>query len=185
MSVKNQIQPPRSRIIGNILLIVAALFLAINLFAPFVLGPNIPQVPYSLFIHQIDQGEIARVSVGQNQIRYQLKGEGDKPGQVLATTPIFDLNLPNRLEEKGIEFAATPPSNNGWFGSLLSWVIPPLIFVGIWQFFLGRGGGAGGAQGVLSIGKSKAKVYVEGESAKTTFADVGCRRSENGISRNC
>jgi cell division protease FtsH len=172
MSVKNQIQPPRSRIIGNILLIVAALFLAINLFAPFVLGPNIPQVPYSLFIHQIDQGEIARVSVGQNQIRYQLKGEGDKPGQVLATTPIFDLNLPNRLEEKGIEFAANPPSNNGWFGSLLSWVIPPLIFVGIWQFFLGRGGGAGGAQGVLSIGKSKAKVYVEGESAKTTFADV-------------
>jgi cell division protease FtsH len=172
MSVKNKIQPPRSRIIGNILLIVAALFLAINLFAPFVFGPNIPQVPYSLFIHQIDQGEIARVSVGQNQIRYQLKGEGDKPGQVLATTPIFDLNLPNRLEEKGIEFAATAPSNNGWFGSLLSWVIPPLIFVGIWQFFLGRGGGAGGAQGVLSIGKSKAKVYVEGESAKTTFADV-------------
>jgi cell division protease FtsH len=45
-----------------------------------------------------------------------------------------------------------------------------LIFVGIWQFFVRRGGD--GSQGALSIGKSKAKVYVEGETAKTTFADV-------------
>lgn len=65
-----------------------------------------------------------------------------------------------------------PPPKNGWFTSLLSWVVPPLIFVAIWQFFIARGGGGGGPQGVLSIGKSKAKVYVEGESAKITFDDV-------------
>jgi cell division protease FtsH len=80
------------------------------------------------------------------------------------------LGLPNLLEEKGVEFAAAPPPKNGWIGSLLGWVIPPLIFVGIWQFFARRGNG--GAQGMLSIGKSKAKVYVEGESAKISFADV-------------
>jgi cell division protease FtsH len=108
--------------------------------------------------------------VGQNQIRYQLKGEGDHSGQVLATTPIFDLQLPKLLEEKGVEFAATPPPKNGWFTSLLGWVVPPLIFIAIWQFFIARGGG--GPQGALSIGKSKAKVYVEGESGKVTFADV-------------
>jgi cell division protease FtsH len=52
-------------------------------------------------------------------------------------------------------------------------VLPPLIFVAIWQFFLGRG--AGGPQGALSISKSRAKVYVEGETGKVTFADVaGC-----------
>jgi cell division protease FtsH len=50
-------------------------------------------------------------------------------------------------------------------------VIPPLIFVGIWQFFLGRGGG-GGPAGALSFTKSKAKVYVEGDSTKVTFDDV-------------
>lgn len=170
MSIKDQPQPPRFRQIGNILLLLSSLFLLANIFLPSLFGPQIPQVPYSLFVHQVQEQEVARVSVGQNQIRYQLKDEADKPGQVLSTTPIFDLELPKLLEEKGVEFAATPPPKNGWFTSLLGWVVPPLIFVAIWQFFINRGGG--GPQGALSIGKSKAKVYVEGESAKITFRDV-------------
>ncbi len=170
MPIKNQPQPPRSRFIGNILLVLSGLFLLANLLLPRLFGPPIPQVPYSLFVHQVQAQEVRSVFVSQNEIRYQLKGEGDQPGQVLATTPIFDLELPKLLEEKGVEFAAAPPSKNGWFTSLLGWVVPPLIFVAIWQFFIARGGG--GPQGVLSIGKSKAKVYVEGESAKITFADV-------------
>jgi membrane protease FtsH catalytic subunit (EC 3.4.24.-) len=118
----------------------------------------------------VQEQDVVRASVGQNEIRYQLKGEGDKPGQVLSTTPIFDMDLPKLLEEKGVEFAAAPPAQNGWITSVLGWVVPPLIFVAIFQFFMNRGGG--GPQGALSIGKSKAKVYVEGESAKITFADV-------------
>jgi cell division protease FtsH len=167
---KDQSQPPRSRQIGNILLLLSGVFLLVNIFLPNLFGPRIPQVPYSLFIHQVQDQEVARVSVGQNEIRYQLKQEADQPGQVLSTTPIFDLELPKLLEEKGVEFAATPPPRNSWFTSILGWVIPPLIFVAIWQFFINRGGG--GPQGALSIGKSKAKVYVEGESDKITFADV-------------
>ncbi len=170
MAIKEQPQPPRSRQIGNILLLISGLFLLVNLFLPNLLGSSIPRVPYSLFIHQVQDQEVARVSVGQNEIRYQLVGEGDEPGQVLATTPIFDLELPRLLEANGIEFAAAPPPKNGWFKSLLSWVIPPLIFVAIWQFFISRSGG--GPQGALSIGKSKAKVYVENDAAKVTFADV-------------
>jgi len=169
MAIKDQPQPPRSRQIGNILLLVSGLFLLANVFLPSLLGPAIPKVPYSLFIDQVQDKEVARVSVGQNEIRYQLKEADGQPGQLFSTTPIFDLELPKRLEDNGVEFAAAPPPKNAWFGSVLSWVIPPLIFVGIWQFFLNRGGGP---QGALSIGKSKAKVYVEGESGKVTFADV-------------
>jgi cell division protease FtsH len=171
MPIKDQPRPPRSRQVGNILLLLSGLFLLANLFLPRLFGPPIPQVPYSLFIHQVEAQDVAAASVGQNQIQYQLKGEDGKPGQVLATTPIFDLELPKLLEAKGVEFAATPPPKNGWFTSLLGWVVPPLIFVAIYQFFIGRGG-FGGPQGALSITKSKAKVYVEGESAKTTFKDV-------------
>jgi cell division protease FtsH len=171
MPIKDQPRPPRSRQVGNILLLLSGLFLLANLFLPRLFGPQIPQVPYSLFIHQVEAQEVAAASVGQNQIQYQLKGEDGKPGQVLATTPIFDLELPKLLESKGVEFAAAPPPKNGWFTSLLGWVVPPLIFVAIYQFFIGRGG-FGGPQGALSITKSKAKVYVEGESAKTTFKDV-------------
>ncbi len=171
MPIKDQPRPPRFRLISTVLLSLLGLFVLANLFLPGLFGPTIPQVPYSLFIHQVEEQEVARVSVGQNQIRYQLKEENGKFGQILATTPIFDLDLPKLLEQKGVEFAATPPPKNGWFSSLLGWVIPPLIFVAIYQFFIGRGG-FGGPQGALSITKSKAKVYVEGESAKTTFKDV-------------
>jgi cell division protease FtsH len=170
MSIKNNPQQSRSRLIGNILLGLAGIFFLANLFVPQLFGNSIPQVPYSLFISQVDGQEVARVSVGQNEIRYQIKNEKGELGQVLRTTPIFDLELPKRLEAKGIEFAATPPQQNGWIGSILSWVIPPLIFVAIWQFFLGRGGG--GPQGALSITKSKAKVYVEEDANKITFNDV-------------
>jgi cell division protease FtsH len=171
MAIKDKPQPPRSRQIGNILLLISGLFLLANLFLPSLFRPQIPQVPYSIFINQVEDGDVARASVGQNEIRYQLKGENNQPGQVISTTPIFDLELPKRLEDKGVEFAAVPPPRNNWFTTLLSWVIPPLIFIGILQFFAGRFGG-GGPQGALSFTKSKAKVYVEGESTKTTFADV-------------
>ncbi len=169
MGIKDK-PPSRSRQIGNILLLLAGLFFLANLFLPQLFGPPIPQVPYSLFIDQVEDGQVARASVGQNEIRYQLKDESAQPSQVLRTTPIFDLELPKRLEEKGIEFAATPPPRTGWFTNILGWVIPPLIFVAIWQFFLGRRGG--GPQGALSLTKSKAKVYVEGESEKVTFDNV-------------
>ena len=170
MSVKNKPPTPRNFQIGNILLLLAGLFLLANLLLPRLTGPSIPQVPYSLFINQVEDGQVAQASVGQEEIRYKLKDENGSEGQVLATTPIFDLELPQRLEDKGVEFAAAPPPKNNWFGTLLSWVVPPLIFVAIWQFFLGRGGG--GPQGALSISKSKAKVYVQDDATKITFNDV-------------
>jgi cell division protease FtsH len=170
MPIREKPTPPRR--FSNLFLVLSGLFLIANFIVPLFFRPQIPGVPYSLFIHQVQAGEVDRVEVGQNQIRFQLKPSTEELATtrtVFSTTPIFDLNLPNLLEEKGVEFAAAPPPKNRWVTSLLGWVIPPLIFVGIWQFFVRRGGGQ---QGMLSIGKSKAKVYVEGEAAKITFADV-------------
>lgn len=172
MAVKKE-DPKRSRarLIGNVLLLIGAGLLIINIFLPNLFAPPVARVPYSLFVHEIEEGHVARVYIGQDQITYQLKGvTPDIAGDVISTTPIFDLNLPERLEKSGVEFAAAPVQKSGWFGTLLSWVIPPLIFVGIFQLFSRNGGG--GAPGGLQIGKSKAKVYVEGESTKTMFADV-------------
>ena len=172
MAVKKE-DPKRSRarLIGNVLLLIGAGLLIINIFLPNLFAPPVARVPYSLFVHEIEEGHVSRVYIGQDQITYQLKGvTPDIPGDVISTTPIFDLNLPERLEKSGVEFAAAPVQKSGWFGTLLSWVIPPLIFVGIFQLFSRNGGG--GAPGGLQIGKSKAKVYVEGEATKTMFTDV-------------
>ena len=161
----------RSRLIGNVLLLIGAGLLIINIFLPNLFAPPLARVPYSLFVHEIEEGHVARVYIGQDQITYQLKGvTPDIPGDVISTTPIFDLNLPERLEKSGVEFAAAPVKKDNWIGTLLSWVIPPLIFVGIFQLFNRNGGGGG--PGGLQIGKSKAKVYVEGEATKTMFVDV-------------
>ncbi|MEB3226733.1 MAG: ATP-dependent zinc metalloprotease FtsH4 [Synechococcus sp.] len=172
MSIKDQ-PPSRPRQIGSLLLWLTGLFFLVNAFFPNLFGNPVPQVPYSLFINQVEDGQVARASVGDREIRYQLKAEGeDQQGTILRTTPIFDLDLPKRLEASGVEFAAPPPKNN-FFGNILGWVIPPIIFVAIWQFFIGRGaGGANGAGGALAFTRSKAKVYVEEEATKITFDDV-------------
>ncbi len=171
MSVKDKPPGSRPRLISNILFLIAGLFLFINLFLPQLFGNPIPQVPYSLFIDQVDAGQVDKVSVGQNEIIYEVKGEYEQQPQILRTNPIFDLELPKRLEAQGVEFAAAPPPKNNWLGSVLSWVIPPIIFVAIWQFFISRSAGVGG-QGALSFTKSRAKVYVEEEATKVTFNNV-------------
>ncbi len=164
-------QPNRKFGIVNIILIgVGALLLFSSLF------PNqnmqIPRVPYSLFIDQVNDGDVKRAYITQEQIRYELNATEEGAPSVLATTPIFDMDLPQRLENKGVEFAAAPPKKPNIFSTILSWVVPPLIFILVLQFFARRSMGGGGAQGALSFTKSKAKVYVPDDESKVTFADV-------------
>jgi cell division protease FtsH len=119
----------------------------------------------------VNDGAVKRAFITQDQIRYELSAPEEGTPPVLATTPIFDMDLPQRLEAKGVEFAAAPPKKPNIFTTILSWVVPPLIFILVLQFFARRSMG-GGAQGALSFTKSKAKVYVPDEESRVTFADV-------------
>ncbi len=172
MPIRQDDNQPNKRfgIINIILIGVGALLLFSSLF------PNqnmqIPRVPYSLFIDQVNDGEVKRAYITQEQIRYELNGADEGAPSVLATTPIFDMDLPQRLENKGVEFAAAPPKKPNIFSTILSWVVPPLIFILVLQFFARRSMGGGGAQGALSFTKSKAKVYVPDDESKITFDDV-------------
>ncbi len=107
-----------------------------------------------------------------DRIEYSLKTQtpdGQPTEQVFITTPVaIDLDLPKILRENNVEFAAPPPNQNGWIGTLLSWVAPPLIFFGIWGFLMNRQGGGPAA---LTVGKSKARIYSEG-STGVKFLDV-------------
>ncbi len=164
-------QPNRRFGIINIILIG---FGALLLFSSFFPNQNmqVPRVPYSLFINQVNDGDVKRAYITQEQIRYELSSPEEGSPSVLATTPIFDMDLPQRLENKGVEFAAAPPKKPNIFTTILSWVVPPLIFILVLQFFARRSMGGGGAQGALSFTKSKAKVYVPDEESRVTFEDV-------------
>ncbi|MEO0647896.1 MAG: ATP-dependent zinc metalloprotease FtsH, partial [Cyanobacteria bacterium J06650_10] len=168
MPIKDKKSPTnkgQKKKINWVFLILSAALL-ISTFVPPSFGQSQTQTPYSTFISQVKDHQVATASVGEKVIRYQLEADGE----VFTTNPVFDLNLPTMLQENGVEFAATPPDGNQWISNLLGWVIPPLIFVGIWGIFLRRS--QGGQGGVFSIGKSKAKVYVEDEDTKTLFTDV-------------
>ncbi|AII43974.1 cell division protein FtsH [Synechococcus sp. KORDI-100] len=163
-------RPNRRFSIINLVLIGFGVLLLASSFIPNP-AAQVPRVPYSLFIDQVNDGAVKRAYITQEQIRYELAEPEEGAPPVLATTPIFDMDLPQRLETKGVEFAAAPPKKPNIFTTILSWVVPPLIFILVLQFFARRSMG-GGAQGALSFTKSKAKVYVPDEESRVTFADV-------------
>ena len=174
MPIRQDDNKPNRRFgVLNLVLIGFGVLLLLSSFLPNQGMQQVPRVPYSLFINQVDDGEVKRAFITQEQIRYELANPEEGQPPLLATTPIFDMELPQRLEQHGVEFAAAPPKKPGIFSTILSWVVPPLIFILLLQFFARRAmGGAGGAQGALSFTKSKAKVYVPDEQSRVTFEDV-------------
>jgi len=161
---------PRRRFgLVNLILVGVGVLLLLSSFLPRS-ATQVPRVPYSLFIDQVSDERVARAYITQDQIRYELKQPMDGEPSLLATTPIFDMDLPQRLERHGVEFAAAPPKRPSVFTTILSWVVPPVIFILVLQFFTRRQ--MGGGQGALSFTRSKAKVYVPDEQSRVTFADV-------------
>lgn len=169
---KKQMKPPKMRQFGGSFLILLSILLLLNFIVPSFFTQRTPQTLYSDFISQAQAGKVDRAVVGTERIEYTLKSENansETEKQVFVTTPVaIDLDLPNILRENNVEFAAPPPSQNGWIGTLLSWVVPPLIFFGIWAFLFNRQGGGPAA---LTVGKSKARIYSEG-STGVKFPDV-------------
>ena len=127
-------------------------------------------IPYSEFRQLLEQGKVAEVSVGENQLSGTLK-EPLQGGKTHFRTLRVDKDIAEALEGAHVKF--TGEVESPWVAALLGWVVPTLLFVGIYMFFVRRMAsrmGAGGG-GLLAIGKSKAKVFVETD-VKTRFSDV-------------
>ena len=128
---------------------------------------TVESIPYSQFETYLEQDAIENVTIGSTAIKGTFKSaQNGKTGFV--TTPVAP-ELADRLNETGVTYAGAV--ENTWFTALLSWVLPALVFVGIWMILIRRMGAKSGMGGMMSIGKSKAKVYIESDT-KVTFADV-------------
>jgi cell division protease FtsH len=126
-------------------------------------------LPYSRFLDYLEQGRVDDLLITETRITGNIKepAEGE-PGSFVTTR--VDLDFARELEEYGVTYRGG--SDQNFFTTLLSWVLPALIFFGIWIFLLRRMAAGGmGAGGLMSIGKSRAKIYVE-KDTKTTLADV-------------
>ncbi|MCW5751124.1 MAG: ATP-dependent zinc metalloprotease FtsH [Alphaproteobacteria bacterium] len=133
---------------------------------------EVEPIPYSEFQTLLRDGQIERIAIGADQITGTLKRPTAAGRSQFVTTRV-EPGLAAMLAEHGVEFRGQTESK--LFATVLSWVLPALIFVGIWMFAIRRiaeqGGLGGMGGGLMSIGKSKARVYVETD-IDVTFADV-------------
>jgi cell division protease FtsH len=129
---------------------------------------TIDTIPFSEFEQLVAQGSVTEVVVGQDTIQGKLK---DKlaSGKSAFVTARVDSALAEKLEAKGIVVTGVPPG--GLLQTILVWVAPLFLFYLVWTFLGRRVGGGQGFGGLMSIGKSRAKVYVE-KDTRVTFADV-------------
>ena len=159
-----------------------AAFLVLLAIEHFLMGAITENLTYNEFKALLKAGKITEVTLTDRMITGRLKQEGLEgllPKEKIAEIQRFgtgeqrfvavrveDPGLVKELEEAKIKFAGRLEST--WFTTLLSWILPALIFVGIWMFFMKR---MGAASGLVSLGKSKAKVYMEKQTG-VTFEDV-------------
>ncbi|MBI5067829.1 MAG: ATP-dependent zinc metalloprotease FtsH [Deltaproteobacteria bacterium] len=134
----------------------------------FARSQAVATIPYSQFQTLVRQGDVEKVVIGPDRIEGSLK----KPleGKSRFVTTRVDPDISKELDAAGVTYAGRLESN--LVPMLLSWILPVLFFFGIWMVLARRFQGAGGpGGGLMAIGKSKAKVYVETDT-RTTFADV-------------
>lgn len=130
---------------------------------------SVAPLPYSEFKSLVRDGKVKQIVITSNEIRGELKEAGESGSKYFRTTRV-EPDLATELHQHGVEFSGKVDSQ--FSAALLAWVLPMLLFVGIWFLIVRRvAGQLKGGGGLMSIGKSKAKVYVETDT-KTTFADV-------------
>ncbi len=152
--------------------IVMFVVLLLNAFIfPSVMGEKIVQTDYRSFLSQVENNAVKKVQIDAAQIRFTaLNAEGKEI--VYNTGRVDDPELVNRLYDAKVEFSQTIPKENSPLVSLLNWILPLALFIGVGQLLskkmIGKMGGMGNA---MAFGSSKAKIYVEAQTGKS-FDDV-------------
>jgi len=171
---EQRVPPPRQQFPSFIWLVVVGLVVvtALGLFSNGGGTGGSEVIPYSQFQQYLAGNKVKQVTVAGNVIHGTLT-EPMPGGKTDFTTIQVPPDLATQLAQHNVEFSGAA-TEGGAFSTLLSWILPPVLFVGIWMFASrammgGRGGGFGG--GLLSVGRSKAKLVAETD-VKVTFNDV-------------
>ncbi len=144
-----------------LLLLMLAVF---NLFTGSGGNMQTNEVTYSEFVDAVEQGQVRAVTLDGEQVRFRntdgVELVSIKPGDAEITSLLIDNNVP---------LSAKPQQQSGFQTFLMS-LLPILLLIGVWIYFMNRmqGGGKGGAMG---FGKSKAKMLTE-KHGRVTFDDV-------------
>lgn len=145
------------------MLFLVALWLASH----YLAQPMAEEVSYSEFKQMVRTGRLSEVTLATTQVEGRYKSVQGQPSKLYRAVRVEDPDLIKDLDARNIPYRGKLDSQ--WAPYLLSWVIPLLILILIWRWFLRRMGGA--QQGLLAIGQSKARVYIDRDTG-VTFDDV-------------
>lgn len=127
------------------------------------------RIDYSEFLQQLDSGNVSELEIGETLLRGRYVRVPDH-GATRFVTKRIDPLLAERLAVRSVSFRAAPEAPA--LGALLAWLIGAALIAILWRAAVTRTGiGAGGASSLLSIGRSRAKVYVE-TGVRVSFEDV-------------
>ena len=128
---------------------------------------SIETVPYSQFEQALAEGRITEVTIADQTLIGQLKEPAGLKTRWMAVR--VEPDLAARLQTYNVPYTRVVDST--WLRDLMSWVLPSLVFFGLWFFLIRRVVSQQGAGSFLNIGKSRAKVYVM-QHTGVTFVDV-------------
>ncbi|ADZ71938.1 ATP-dependent zinc metalloprotease FtsH [Polymorphum gilvum] len=151
----------------NVWYAVAAVFLLLTFQSWWTAYKTIEPIPYSQFEQYLKDRKIAEIAIKDNTIEGKFREPQD--GKEYFITTRVDLPLAEQLTQYDVKFTGVIQST--FLRDLLSWIIPVLFFFGLWMFFIRRIAEKQGFGGMMTVGKSKAKVYVE-RDIKVSFKDV-------------
>ncbi len=143
--------------------VVAAVVGVLLLQMVFAQLQHVEPIPYSRFQAYLKDGQVKEIVVTERYIQGELKD-----GSHFIANRV-EPGLAAELEKYGV--TVTGATENTFLRDLLSWIVPVLLFFGLWMFVFRKVAEKQGFGGFMTVGKSKAKIYVETDT-KVTFADV-------------
>jgi len=114
-------------------------------------------IPYSQFLNLLKEGKVTEIAIGENQIQGKMRDASGKLEDF--KTVRVDPELSRMLDQYKVTFKGQVEST--FLRDLISWVLTIFLLVGVWYFFMNRMSGQ--QPGFLSLGKSKARIYMENE----------------------
>ena len=158
----NEVKSPKKPLLYYYLLVMLVLLLFNLLAMPWISEHQIKEVDYNTFVSMVEKKEIGKVDIQEQDNRILFTDPEEK--SIYKTAMVPDDDLVSRLLKAGISTSGTEIQQTSLLVSILGWVLPLIIFIGLGQMLsrsLMKKMGGGGNSMMFNMGKSNAKVYVK------------------------
>ena len=167
----NEVKNPKKPLIFYYIVVLVALMLFNMLAMPWLAEHSIQEVDYNTFVSMVQDGKVDRAEIQEQDNRILFTGKDQRT--IYKTAMVPDTDLLQRLLEAGVSTSGVEIEQTSLLMSILSWVLPLVIFIALGNFMsrkmVEKMGGSNSM--MFNMGKSNAKVYVK-SSEGIKFADV-------------